>query len=381
MKSLRRMLARLVALTLATTPLCAQTPFDEAKEHLAKARALAGREFLTTEELQCSELSSSDPYAVTDKEDRVTPTKVFDNLYYIGTKSVGSWAVKTSQGIILINALHTKWVSSTLLPGLKKLGLNPDDVKYVIVTQGEGDHFGGAKYFQDKNGAQVIMSAADWDWVARTATGRGGRGRQGGDSAGRGSSGGRGIGGGGGMGGGRGGFGGGRGGGMGGGRGGSPTGGRSASQAKAEDADDEPRRDQGALDGETFTLGEETVTVVLTPSYTPGSLSVIVPVTDHGQPHVAAILGATEIPRSNGMKTDYITSAAHLGTVAAAAHVDVELNSRPFVDNAIARMDTLNHAKAPSKNPFVIGTDGFQRYIGMIGECGWVNLLHPRESN
>ncbi len=343
---------------------------------------------LPTEELQCNELGADDPYAVTDKEDRVTPTKVFDNLYFVGTRSSGTWVVKTSAGIILINAMHSKWVNSTLLPGLKKLNLDPADVKYVIVTQGEGDHFGGAKYFQDKYGSQVIMSAADWDWLSRTVPARGGRGRSGSDSTGR--TGGRGAGGGGGggggMGGGRGGMGGGRGGmggrgggGFGGGGGGSGRGNNTA--AKSEDADEEPHRDLSALDGQTFTLGEETVTIVLTPSHTPGSLSVLIPVADHGQPHMAALLGATEIPRSNGMKTDYITSAAHLGTVAADAKVDIELNSRPFVDNAIARMDTLAKAKSATKNPFIIGSDGFQRFVGMIGECGWVNLLHPRDTN
>ena len=121
------------------------------------------------------------------------------------------------------------------------------------------------------------------------------------------------------------------------------------------------------------------VTVMLTPMTTPGSLSVIIPVTDHGEPHVAALLGATEIPRSNGMKTEYITSVTHLAEIATARHVDVELNSRPFVDNAIARMDSLQHAKPGQRNPFIIGTDGFQKFIGMIGECGWVDLHHPRE--
>ena len=31
------------------------------------------------------------------------PTQVFDNLYCIGTKSVVAWALKTSDGIVLID--------------------------------------------------------------------------------------------------------------------------------------------------------------------------------------------------------------------------------------------------------------------------------------
>src|SRR5664279_1352189 len=147
----------LVLLLAANAPLPAQSPADEAQRHLTKARALAGSDFLPTEELLCNELPGASPFDAPEKDDRVTPTKVFDNLYYIGTRSVGSWAVKTSQGIILINALHTQWVTSTLIPGLKKVGLDPADVKYVIVTQGEGDHYGGAKYFQDKYSSLVLM--------------------------------------------------------------------------------------------------------------------------------------------------------------------------------------------------------------------------------
>jgi glyoxylase-like metal-dependent hydrolase (beta-lactamase superfamily II) len=309
---------------------------------------------------------------------------VFDNLFYIGTTNVGAWAVKTSAGIILINSLHTE-ANNKLLSGFKKLGLDPADVKYVIVTEAAGDRYGNAKYFQDKYAAQVIMSANGWDEMARTVaaaprraardSGMGGGSRRGGGGAGGGGGGGGGMGGRGGMGGGRGGFGGGRGG------GGGYGGGRPAQTERTESSrngDEMPSHDQVGLDGETFTLGDETVRVILTPSHTAGTLSVIVPVKDHGEPHVAAVLGGTEIPVSGSQRTAYVTSALHFAIVADSAHVDAELNSNPFVDNAIVRMDSLRHAGASDKNPFLIGTDGFQKYMGVIAECGWVNVLHGR---
>jgi metallo-beta-lactamase class B len=376
-----RAAAALLLASILIRPLAAQSPADEALAHLTKARALAGTEFITTEEIQCNELGEGDPYHPTAKEKGLPPTKVFDNLFYIGTTNVGAWAVKSSAGIILINSLHTEAVKSVLLPGFKKLGLDPADVKYVIVTEAEGDHYGGAKYFQDKYAAQVILSSADWDAMARTVasaprrpardSGMGGGSRRGGGGGG-GMGGGRG----GGMGGGRGGFGGGGGGGYGrGGSGGGNNGNESGASAKT---DEMPQHDQVGLDGETFTLGDETVRVLLTPSHTAGTLSVIVPVKDHGESHVAAVLGSTEIPVSSNLRTEYVNSAIHFGKVADSAHVDAELNSYPFVDNAIARMDTVRHAGASAKNPFLIGTDGFQRYMGVIAECGWVNVLHGR---
>jgi glyoxylase-like metal-dependent hydrolase (beta-lactamase superfamily II) len=361
-----------------------QTPADEARAHLTKARALAGTAFITTEEIQCNELGEGDPYHPTAKEKDLAPARVFDNLFYIGTTNVGAWAVKTSAGVILINSLHSE-ANNKLLSGFKKLGLDPADVKYVIVTEAAGDRYGNAKYFQDKYAAQVIMSANGWDEMARTVaaaprraardSGMGGGSRRGGGGAGGGGGGGGGMGGRGGMGGGRGGFGGGRGG------GGGYGGGRPAQTERTESSrngDEMPSHDQVGLDGETFTLGDETVRVILTPSHTAGTLSVIVPVKDHGEPHVAAVLGGTEIPVSGSQRTAYVTSALHFAIVADSAHVDAELNSNPFVDNAIVRMDSLRHAGASDKNPFLIGTDGFQKYMGVMAECGWVNVLHGR---
>ena len=55
---------------------------------------------------------------------------------------------------------------------MKKLGLDPAQIKYVIVSHGHGDHSGGAKYLQDKFGARVILSEADWDLLDRTRTTR-----------------------------------------------------------------------------------------------------------------------------------------------------------------------------------------------------------------
>lgn len=99
--------------------------------------------------------------------------KVFDNLYFVGysvtawVPGPSAWAVTTSDGIILIDALYGYSVEDEIVDGLKKLGLDPAEIKYVIVSHGHGDHSGGAKYLQDHFGARVILSAADWDLLDR----------------------------------------------------------------------------------------------------------------------------------------------------------------------------------------------------------------------
>ena len=91
------------------------------------------------------------------------PAKVFDNLYYVGMTEYSAWAVTTSAGIILIDAIYDYSVEDEVVGGLKKLGLDPAQIKYVLVSHGHGDHAAGAKFLQDKFGARVVMSAADYD--------------------------------------------------------------------------------------------------------------------------------------------------------------------------------------------------------------------------
>jgi metallo-beta-lactamase class B len=91
------------------------------------------------------------------------PQKVFDNLYFVGQTEYSAWAITTSQGIILLDAIFDYSVEAEVDEGLRKLGLNPADIKYVIVSHGHLDHAGGAKHLQEKYGARLIMSAADYD--------------------------------------------------------------------------------------------------------------------------------------------------------------------------------------------------------------------------
>ena len=55
------------------------------------------------------------------------PMKVFDNLYYVGEKEYSSWAVVTSAGIIIIDAIYDYSVEEQVAGGLKKLGLDISD--------------------------------------------------------------------------------------------------------------------------------------------------------------------------------------------------------------------------------------------------------------
>jgi metallo-beta-lactamase class B len=51
---------------------------------------------------------------------------------------------------------------------LKKLGFDPANIKYAIVSHAHIDHIGGAKCLQDTYGTRIVMSAADWDLTEKS---------------------------------------------------------------------------------------------------------------------------------------------------------------------------------------------------------------------
>jgi len=93
------------------------------------------------------------------------PRRVFDNLFWVGQTRYTAWAVTTPEGIVVIDPLFEYSVEAAIEDGLTRLGLDPGDIRYVIVSHGHRDHVGGARYLQDAFGARVIMAPEDWDLV------------------------------------------------------------------------------------------------------------------------------------------------------------------------------------------------------------------------
>jgi len=150
--------------------------------HKAAAAAAAGQEFAGVKASACSERERPAPAAApagragqpapapaSPPRDQwhAEPVKIFDNFSFIGTREHGSWALTTSAGIIVFDALYDYAVIDEVEGGLKKLGLDPINMKFLIITHGHGDHHGGTKYLQDKYRPKVVMGPKDWDLVAR----------------------------------------------------------------------------------------------------------------------------------------------------------------------------------------------------------------------
>ncbi len=181
----------LPGLLFAAVTLSAQ---DSAEAHLAAAKAAAGTDFVNLFNFQCygpgpggqrpvpgapppaprvagapaAPRQAGPPAKETWYRE---PAKVFDNLYWFGQSEYSVWAITTSQGIIVIDTIFDYSVEAEVVDGMKKLGLDPKDIKYAIVTHPHPDHDGGAFYLQEHYGTRVIMSPADWDVLDKRTNG------------------------------------------------------------------------------------------------------------------------------------------------------------------------------------------------------------------
>jgi metallo-beta-lactamase class B len=248
----------------------------------------------------------------------IRPTRVFDDLYALGRTGTVIWALRTPAGILLIDAGYPDQLEAVLLPQMRAAGLDPNDVRYVLVGHGHADHFGGASYFQQR-GARVALSAADWSLIENPPA---------------------------------------------------PPAGAPAAPASA--GLPPPRRDVVVTDGEPISFGGVEITPVLIPGHTPGALGFVFRVADGGRTHTAALFGGSillvsRIP-DEGLR-QYVQSLERFSAVTRRLGVDVEIQNHPLYDGFPAKLERLATRTAGEPHPFVVGTDGYQRFLSVMSEC------------
>ena len=238
------------------------------------------------------------------------PVRLFDNIYAVGNSEATVYAIVTPQGIILIDSGYADRVETVVVAGLKKVGLDPANVKYVLLGHGHGDHFGGARYFQERYGAKVGTAAADWDLI-------------------------------------------------------NPA-------NPPPNAPPGPNRDLVLAEGQPVTLGGTTVTPIAIPGHTPGSLAFIFPAKEGNRTYVAGLFGGTILTADRittpGLK-QYVQSIDHYLDIAKSMKVDVELQNHPIFDGMADKLARLRSRKAGEPNPFIVATDRYVTFWSVVSEC------------
>jgi metallo-beta-lactamase class B len=300
---------------IAISPAVAQSP--QVQGHLAAARVAAGDDLRVL--LRLGEEASPTPglRLPTPNELRAIPTpppaRAFDNLVFLGNNWVSAWALLTSEGIILLDAMdHDAMAQRDMDAGLRSLGLDPAQAKMLIVTHGHADHYGGCWHFVNRYGTRIVMSETDWQMMesGRLEFDRPELGRP-------------------------------------------------------------PRRDIAVTDGGKVTLGDTTVEILSTPGHTRGTISLIFDVKQGARTHRAMLWGGTSfnfgrqpdrIPRLQS----YIDGTARARDVAGRQNIDVFLSNHSHFDEAIPKLARM---KDGGPNLFVRDAPTTQRALTVMHEC------------
>ena len=88
------------------------------------------------------------------------PHHVIDNIYFVGSKSLGIYLVTTSQGHILINAGLEDSVPM-IQQSVEKLGFRFSDIKILLISHAHYDHDAGAARIKKLTGAKYMVMDAD----------------------------------------------------------------------------------------------------------------------------------------------------------------------------------------------------------------------------
>lgn len=179
-------------------------------------------------------------------EGYMEPFRLWGNIYFVGTKPASTHIIDTGAGLIMIDSgyQHSLYL---VLENMRKVGLDPMDIKYIVHTHGHIDHCGATQALVKLTGAKTFLGEPDKDYV---------------------------------------------------------NGVLDLSWAKELGLElEEFEPDVLVNDGDTITLGNTTLTAVATPGHTPGAMSYVFEAEQDGRKLTACIHGGAGL---NTMKKAFL---------------------------------------------------------------------------
>ena len=94
---------------------------------------------------------------------KIPLTQVTDDVWYIGSKYVGQYILRSPTGFMLVDAQNnTAEARDLTLPALQSLGLSESlPLDAVFLTHGHGDHDGGALHLRNTLNPRIYLGSAD----------------------------------------------------------------------------------------------------------------------------------------------------------------------------------------------------------------------------
>lgn len=94
----------------------------------------------------------------------VEPFEVAERTYFVGNLWVGAYLIESSDGLILIDTTMQPQVY-LVFENIRKLGFDPADIRFILISHMHYDHIGGARVLQEETDAKILMSREDWDFM------------------------------------------------------------------------------------------------------------------------------------------------------------------------------------------------------------------------
>jgi metallo-beta-lactamase class B len=250
----------------------------------------------------------SPPQGHPDRTIKVEPFNIVDNVYYVGQYvQEASYLITGSDGHIIVDTGYDESVPE-IADNIRKLGFDPEDVKYIIGTHAHSDHVDGHARMKEMTGATILASGPDVETIE--------------------------------------------------------TGGKT----DFRDGDWRPVKvDRVVEDGEVIRLGDIDMTAHYTPGHTRGAMSFTMNAVAEGQNYNLIILGGVRIaarpvfghPKYPNMATDFSSTFAKLKKMP----VDIYLGGHGYW---YGLGDKMRRAQAGEGYRAYIDPEGFQKAIN-----GW----------
>jgi metallo-beta-lactamase class B len=212
---------------------------------------------------------------------------------------VSVWLLTTPQGDILFDSAQEPYVDH-VIANIRKVGVDLKDIKYILLSHGHLDHFGGAARIQELSGARVGAVEEDWKMIEQV---------------------------------------------------GSRPGRDGSSPPRV------PKRDMVFKEGDTLVLGDQTLKFHQHPGHTPGVLSTEgITVYDGGKPYKAFVWGGSGYRGGVAEATQAVGSATRIAQIQG-IEVNLQIHSwggRPYPGGGVLeRSQKLLSRKLGDPHPFV----------------------------
>lgn len=233
-----------------------------------------------------------------------TYAKIFDDLLIVAQKQTNCFVLKTSDGLIVIDAIWpAKEAFEAIVDAIKDIGWNPDTIKKLVLTHGHVDHTGCGRWFVEKYHVETYLSEVDDIFWQEHPT-----------------------------------------------------------KPERPETWKDYQIDVYVKDGDTITLEDKTIYVYGTPGHTPGCLSYIFPVKENEEIHMAALWGGTTPPWTRDGVKQYLKSLDYFISESINKKVDVALSNHTAIDNGLERIAYSKKRMSYLPNIYIIGQDAFQEY-------------------